>query len=224
MGTACYSLLAAFPLEACRAQRHRSLHCAQVLTNEDAKAGWLAAHLPAFIDAGDVIVFASTKVKVDALVAQLQGMGVKAGGIHGDMDQVCLRRGPFPGVCPACLAAAACLRVQVQQCSNAGSSHWHPPLPPPTLHPHPGTRAPQHSRMGVLDRFKAGSLHVMVATDVAARGLDIKTIKTVRAPATLLLPPPHTHACTKRLALRTSTSLYAGGPGQQLRTAAAAFA
>lgn len=33
--------------------------------------------------------------------------------------------------------------------------------------------------MGVLDRFKSGQLHVLVATDVAARGLDIKTIKTV---------------------------------------------
>jgi hypothetical protein len=34
--------------------------------------------------------------------------------------------------------------------------------------------------MGVLERFKSGALHVLVATDVAARGLDIKTIKTVR--------------------------------------------
>jgi ATP-dependent RNA helicase DDX42 len=33
--------------------------------------------------------------------------------------------------------------------------------------------------MGVLDSFKSGSLHVLVATDVAARGLDIRTIKTV---------------------------------------------
>lgn len=34
-------------------------------------------------------------------------------------------------------------------------------------------------RMGVLKQFRDGSIHVLVATDVAARGLDIKSIKTV---------------------------------------------
>jgi superfamily II DNA/RNA helicase len=37
----------------------------------------------------------------------------------------------------------------------------------------------QHSRMATLADFKAGRLHALVATDVAARGLDIKSIKTV---------------------------------------------
>ena len=37
----------------------------------------------------------------------------------------------------------------------------------------------QHTRMKVLGDFKAGTHHVLVATDVAARGLDIKSIKTV---------------------------------------------
>ena len=37
----------------------------------------------------------------------------------------------------------------------------------------------QHTRMQVLGDFKAGKHHVLVATDVAARGLDIKSIKTV---------------------------------------------
>ncbi|GIL70856.1 hypothetical protein Vretimale_3928 [Volvox reticuliferus] len=37
----------------------------------------------------------------------------------------------------------------------------------------------QYTRMGVLDAFKSGATHVLVATDVAARGLDIRTIKTV---------------------------------------------
>ena len=37
----------------------------------------------------------------------------------------------------------------------------------------------QHSRMAILNKFKSGSLHVLVATDVAARGLDIRTIRTV---------------------------------------------
>jgi hypothetical protein len=37
----------------------------------------------------------------------------------------------------------------------------------------------QHTRMATLAQFKAGELHALVATDVAARGLDIKSIKTV---------------------------------------------
>ena len=37
----------------------------------------------------------------------------------------------------------------------------------------------QHTRMAVLSAFKAGTHHVLVATDVAARGLDIRSIKTV---------------------------------------------
>ena len=37
----------------------------------------------------------------------------------------------------------------------------------------------QHTRVAVLAAFKAGTHHVLVATDVAARGLDIRSIKTV---------------------------------------------
>jgi ATP-dependent RNA helicase DDX42 len=33
--------------------------------------------------------------------------------------------------------------------------------------------------MAVLDSFRSGQHHLLVATDVAARGLDIKSIKTV---------------------------------------------
>ena len=37
----------------------------------------------------------------------------------------------------------------------------------------------QHTRMDVLDSFRNGKHHVLVATDIAGRGLDIKTVKTV---------------------------------------------
>ncbi|WOL04025.1 DEAD-box ATP-dependent RNA helicase 24 [Canna indica] len=37
----------------------------------------------------------------------------------------------------------------------------------------------QASRMEILQKFKSGIYHVLVATDVAARGLDIKSIKSV---------------------------------------------
>ncbi|XP_043708851.1 DEAD-box ATP-dependent RNA helicase 24-like [Telopea speciosissima] len=37
----------------------------------------------------------------------------------------------------------------------------------------------QASRMDILQKFKSGIYHILVATDVAARGLDIKSIKSV---------------------------------------------
>lgn len=37
----------------------------------------------------------------------------------------------------------------------------------------------QSSRMEILQKFKSGIYHVLIATDVAARGLDIKSIKSV---------------------------------------------
>ncbi|GAV83067.1 DEAD domain-containing protein/Helicase_C domain-containing protein [Cephalotus follicularis] len=37
----------------------------------------------------------------------------------------------------------------------------------------------QASRMEILDKYKSGIYHVLIATDVAARGLDIKSIKSV---------------------------------------------
>ncbi|KAM7495790.1 hypothetical protein LguiA_020204 [Lonicera macranthoides] len=37
----------------------------------------------------------------------------------------------------------------------------------------------QSSRMEILQKFKSGTYHVLIATDVAARGLDIKSIKSV---------------------------------------------
>lgn len=39
--------------------------------------------------------------------------------------------------------------------------------------------AHQFTRMKVLESFRSGQQHLLVATDVAARGLDIKSIKTV---------------------------------------------
>ncbi|KAB2611991.1 DEAD-box ATP-dependent RNA helicase 24-like [Pyrus ussuriensis x Pyrus communis] len=36
----------------------------------------------------------------------------------------------------------------------------------------------QASRMDILQKFNSGIYHVLVATDVAARGLDIKSIKS----------------------------------------------
>ncbi|GAB7528772.1 DEAD/DEAH box helicase [Pseudomonas sp. 3A(2025)] len=72
---------------------------------------------------GQVLVFAKTKVGVDQLAERLQGLGIKADGIHGDR--------------------------------------------------------PQATRQRALDSFKSREIQILVATDVAARGLDIDDLPTV---------------------------------------------
>jgi ATP-dependent RNA helicase DDX42 len=37
----------------------------------------------------------------------------------------------------------------------------------------------QHERDNAIKKFKKGACKILVATDVAARGLDIKSVKTV---------------------------------------------
>lgn len=94
-----------------------------VVSSDAEKHLWLLDRLQAFVDDGDVLVFASTRLRVDELVLKLSEEGFKVAALHGDKDQA--------------------------------------------------------TRMEVLQKFKSGHYHVLVATDVAARGLDIKSIKTV---------------------------------------------
>ncbi|CAI5477113.1 unnamed protein product [Closterium sp. Yama58-4] len=90
---------------------------------DDGKVAWLLGELGARVDEGDVLVFAGTKLRVDAVTAAVAGAGFKVGALHGDLDQ--------------------------------------------------------SRRSEVVRQLKKGELHVVVATDVAARGLDIRSIKTV---------------------------------------------
>lgn len=69
------------------------------------------------------LVFCNTKRKVDELVAELQGRGYFADGLHGDLKQA--------------------------------------------------------QRDRVMSKFRNGSVDVLVATDVAARGLDVENIEAV---------------------------------------------
>ncbi|KAM6541439.1 hypothetical protein CsatB_005886 [Cannabis sativa] len=94
-----------------------------VIPSDTEKLSWLLEKLPAMIDAGDVLVFASKKATVDEIESQLALKGFKIAALHGDKDQ--------------------------------------------------------SSRMDILQKFKSGIYHVLIATDVAARGLDIKSIKSV---------------------------------------------
>ncbi|GFZ13805.1 P-loop containing nucleoside triphosphate hydrolases superfamily protein [Actinidia rufa] len=95
----------------------------QVIPSDAEKMPWLIERVPALIDNGDVLVFASKKATVDEIESQLAQRGFKVAALHGDKDQA--------------------------------------------------------SRMDILQKFKSGMYHVLIATDVAARGLDIKSIKSV---------------------------------------------
>lgn len=95
----------------------------EVVASETEKKAWLSRHLPVFVDAGEVLVFAGTRAKVEELAAELASQRFRASAIHGDLDP--------------------------------------------------------SSRAQVLQAFREGSVHVLVATDVAARGLDIKQLHTV---------------------------------------------
>ena len=49
----------------------------QVVPNDAAKMPWLKAKLPGFIDAGDVLVFANQKARVDNVCQELQAGGFR---------------------------------------------------------------------------------------------------------------------------------------------------
>jgi ATP-dependent RNA helicase DeaD len=67
------------------------------------------------------LVFCNTKRKVDELVAELQGRGYSADGLHGDLKQV--------------------------------------------------------QRDRIMSKFRSGAVDILVATDVAARGIDVDVCK-----------------------------------------------
>ena len=125
----------------------------EVFKQEEEKLDWLRLHIQSFVDQGEVIVFTSTHKKVDALVLMLQAMGIKAAG-------------------------ESCLLIK-----------WSSTLSSPQISPQLLTTRPlflgihgemdQYSRSHVLDSFRQGGTHVLIATDIASRGLDIKSLTTV---------------------------------------------
>ncbi len=51
----------------------------QVVPNDAAKMPWLKAQLPTFVDAGDVLVFANQKARVEEVCQQLSAAGFRCG-------------------------------------------------------------------------------------------------------------------------------------------------
>ena len=129
----------------------------EVLSTETLKWGWLTQRLPHFLQQGTVLVFVSTKAAAEELARSLSNHTPhKVEAIHGDRTQA---RSPAAAPRSAALPSAAARAV-----FRGGS---------PLLH----TR--QGERQQILLQFKRGATPILVATDVASRGLDIPAIKTV---------------------------------------------
>ena len=47
------------------------------VVEEDAKLAWLKERLPAFVDAGEVLVFAGQKARVEMVLEQLKAAGFR---------------------------------------------------------------------------------------------------------------------------------------------------
>eukprot|EP00793_Prasinoderma_coloniale_P003809 PRCOL_00003186-RA len=95
-----------------------------VVRDADAKDKWLIANISAAIDEGGVIVFASTRARVEEVEEKLKQIaGVKAVGVHGERSQP--------------------------------------------------------ERTAAVKALKNGDAHVLVATNLAARGLDVPDLNTV---------------------------------------------
>ncbi len=60
---------------------------AEVL-DDSAKWTWLQANVQSFIDQGDVLVFVSTKVRVEEISGQLQAAGLKC-ALSGSVAYIC---------------------------------------------------------------------------------------------------------------------------------------
>lgn len=95
----------------------------RVFDDDASRWTWTFDRLAAFVDDGQALVFVNHKAAVDDLVRECARRGIKAVGLHGDLDQ--------------------------------------------------------GERQDAMRSFKSERAHVLVATDVAARGLDVDSIKTV---------------------------------------------
>ncbi len=86
------------------------------MVEEAAKLGWLKERLPAFVDAGEVLVFAAQKARVETVVAELRAAGFR-----------CCKRMCRPGDVGAVLcllesgAVAGCWLLALQAVGNPGS-------------------------------------------------------------------------------------------------------
>jgi ATP-dependent RNA helicase DDX42 len=144
----------------------------EVVAGEGAKWAWLAPRLAHFARAGLVIVFAGTRAACEGLAQQINAAalplddgrgGANGGGGGGGSDGGnggALQLGSDPRRADDDVGAAAGAGALVRaECIHGDK--------------------PQPERLAALRGFRRADFHVLVATDVAARGLDIPAVRTV---------------------------------------------
>lgn len=122
-----------------------------LLANKDEKVEWTLRHISQLLRAGPALVFAGSRVEVEDVARRLTLAKVVRPSSGGD-------RPPAAAINGHTNAAADTNFIRVG-----------------TLH----GQQHQMARMETLAAFRGGKVDLLVATDVAARGLDIKDLPTV---------------------------------------------
>lgn len=142
------------------------------------------------------IVFVERKSRCNDVAEVLQGEGVPAVPLHGGLTQVRVTQRQRPGSrgvllrgcagvrdawmqCRPAAAAAACRNALLPPTSRpaaAAAACCRPPPPPCANRVPPPAHALQYEREQSLKDFSSGAVRVLIATDVASRGLDVKDV------------------------------------------------
>jgi ATP-dependent RNA helicase DDX5/DBP2 len=134
-------------------------------------------------DGSRIIIFTETKRAADALCRDMKYDGFKASAIHGDKSQQVRVRWETGNVSKYSYFPLFSMWTKMRKGALSVVDFDPPPLlhppPPPPSPPPPLPLLPFQERDWVLKEFKSGKCPLMVATDVAARGLDVKDIRCV---------------------------------------------
>jgi ATP-dependent RNA helicase DDX47/RRP3 len=128
-----------------------------------------------------MIVFTATCNNTQKCTLMLRNLGFQAVCLHGQMSQV----GRTEGAGGAGEA----------RCGSAGGLI------------HARARSPQTKRLGALNKFKSGARTILLATDVASRGLDIPAVDVVINYDTPSTAKDYVHRCAAAAAAGCARAL-----------------